>query len=170
MKTRHILYWFLPTLIVFSTLGIHVIEYLLTGNAETEYGSLFNSFYWSIVTIATVGFGDMSPETYWGRVFTILVIIGGVLNYSLIVSTLTNKVSEYRSSREQGLEPVKKQGHILVCSDDSAWMTKILGQNQQLVQERKIVIVSPSSQHHCLPLSIRTSLGWPVILSNLKPY
>ena len=150
MKTRHILYWFLPTLIVFSTLGIHVIEYLLTGNAETEYGSLFNSFYWSIVTIATVGFGDMSPETYWGRVFTILVIIGGVLNYSLIVSTLTNKVSEYRSSREQGLDLVKKQGHILVCSDDSAWMTKILGQNQQLVQERKIVIVSPSSQHPLL--------------------
>jgi voltage-gated potassium channel len=150
MKIRHILYWFLPTLIVVSTLGIHIIEYLVTGDPETEYGSLFNSFYWTIVTIATVGFGDMSPETYLGRVFAIFVIIGGVLNYSLIVSTLTTKFSEYRSSREKGLDPVKKQGHILVCSDDSAWMTKILGQNQQLVQERKIVIISPSSQHPLL--------------------
>ncbi|MEC7164739.1 MAG: potassium channel family protein, partial [SAR324 cluster bacterium] len=114
MKTRHILYWFLPTLIVVSTLGIHGFEYLWTGNAESEYGSLFNSFYWTIVTVATVGFGDLSPETYWGRVFTIFVIIGGVLNYSLIVSTLTNKVGEYRSSQEKGLDPVKKQGHILV--------------------------------------------------------
>ena len=53
MKIRHILYWFLPTLIVVSTLGIHGFEYLWTGNAESEYGSLFNSFYWTIVTVAT---------------------------------------------------------------------------------------------------------------------
>ena len=150
MKIRHILYWFLPTLIVVSTLGIHGFEYLWTGNAESEYGSLFNSFYWTIVTVATVGFGDLSPETYWGRIFTIFVIIGGVLNYSLIVSTLTNKVGEYRSSQEKGLDPVKKQGHILVCSDDPAWMSKILGQNQQLVRERKIVLISPSTQHPLL--------------------
>lgn len=150
MKIRHILYWFLPTLIIVSTLGIHLFEYLLAGNADSDYGSLFNSFYWTIVTVATVGFGDMSPETYWGRVFTVFVIIGGVLNYSLIVSTLTTKLGEYRSSREKGLDPVKKQGHILVCSDDPAWMTKILGQNQQLVQEGKIVIVSPSTQHPLL--------------------
>ncbi|MGA1136748.1 MAG: ion channel, partial [bacterium] len=76
MKIRRILYWFLPTLIIASTLGIHLLEYLVTENSETQYGSLFNSFYWTIVTISTVGFGDMSPETFWGRVFTIFVIIG----------------------------------------------------------------------------------------------
>ncbi|MEK9703542.1 MAG: ion channel, partial [Deltaproteobacteria bacterium] len=150
MKIRRILYWFLPTLIVASTLGIHFLEYLLTGDSETQYGSLFNSFYWTIVTISTVGFGDMSPQTSAGRIFTILVIIGGVLNYSLLVSLLTTKFSEYRSSREKGLDPIKKQGHILVCSDDPAWMVKILGQNQRLVEERKIVIISPSSQHPLL--------------------
>ena len=89
MKIRHILYWFLPTLIIVSTLGIHLFEYLLTGNADSDYGSLFNSFYWTIVTVATVGFGDMSPETYWGRVFTVFVIIGGGRYFKKVLIPMT---------------------------------------------------------------------------------
>ena len=60
MKTRLILMVFLPILLMASTFGIHLVEYRLMGNPE--YANLFDCLYWTVVTITTVGFGDIFPE------------------------------------------------------------------------------------------------------------
>lgn len=44
-----------------------------------EFGTLFDSFYFSIVALSTVGFGDIAPVTQVGRLITILMIISGIL-------------------------------------------------------------------------------------------
>lgn len=150
MKIRVLLLGLLPSLLIISTVGIHFFEYQLTGNEETQYSSLFNSFYWTVVTIATVGFGDMSPQTFGGRFFTIFLIVGGVLQYSLLVSLVTSKVSEFRSGRERGLEKLNLREHILVCSDDPAWIAKIVEQNKSYAEEGRLAIISPQTSHPLL--------------------
>ena len=54
--------------IVVGTAGYHVIE----------GWSLFDAFYMTIITLATVGYGETHTLSVAGRVFTILVIIGGI--------------------------------------------------------------------------------------------
>ena len=46
-----------------------------------------NSFYWAIVTVTTVGYGDVTPKTDNGKVFTIFYIIIGTI---LMGKTLGN--------------------------------------------------------------------------------
>ncbi len=43
-----------------------------------EGWSLLDSLYFSVVTVATVGYGDFTPHTAAGKVFTILYLIVGV--------------------------------------------------------------------------------------------
>lgn len=53
-----------------------------------EGWSLLDSFYFSVVTIATVGYGDLSPETASGKIFTVLFIFSGIGIFVAAVSAI----------------------------------------------------------------------------------
>ncbi|WAC05673.1 MAG: potassium channel family protein [Methanoregula sp.] len=58
----------------------------------------FDAFYFVIVTIATVGFGDISPQTVPGKIITLAVIITGV---GCFVALAANVFEFYMSERER---------------------------------------------------------------------
>ena len=148
MKGRLLLLVFFPSLLLFSTIGIHLIEYRVMENED--YRSILDCLYWTVVTISTVGFGDMSPVHTPGRVFTLFVIVGGVVNYSLIISLITSRFAQYHSRRERGLDTAEINGHILICSDDPNWMTEILIQIRDFEDTEKIVLIAPFEEHPLL--------------------
>ena len=43
-----------------------------------ENWSYFDSIYFTITTLTTVGYGDLTPKTYYGRLFTIFYMIFGI--------------------------------------------------------------------------------------------
>ena len=80
--------------------------------------SLFDALYWALVTISTVGYGDISPVTTEGRTISILVIISGIAMISfatsVIVSAFSEKLSELKENRI--IEQVNKsKSFLLVC-------------------------------------------------------
>ena len=66
-------------IIIAGTLGYHVIE----------GWSLFDSLYMSVITLATVGYGETHPLSFAGRVFTLFLILGGMGIILFGVSELT---------------------------------------------------------------------------------
>ncbi len=50
-------------------------------------------FYFTITTITTVGYGDMSGGTFTERIFCIALMIVGVVSYSFAISSLTSVIS-----------------------------------------------------------------------------
>lgn len=61
-----------------------------------EGWSLLNAFYYVIVTIATVGYGDIHPTTSSGKVFTILLIITGVGTFLGVIANTTEVILSRR--------------------------------------------------------------------------
>lgn len=55
--------------------------YLIEGGDDTAYTSIPRSIYWTIVTLTTVGYGDITPQTVPGQVLASMVMI---LGYGMI--------------------------------------------------------------------------------------
>lgn len=60
---------------------VGTIMYLVEGGPGTQFDSIPRSIYWAIVTLTTVGYGDISPQTDLGQFLSAIVMIMG---YSII--------------------------------------------------------------------------------------
>jgi voltage-gated potassium channel len=54
-----------------------------------DFQTLGDGLWWSLVTLSTVGYGDIVPHTAWGRVVGAGVIVLGVTFLSLLTATIT---------------------------------------------------------------------------------
>jgi voltage-gated potassium channel len=71
---RKIVIFFFSIMVLVTIIGS--VMYLIEG-AENGFTSIPRSIYWAIVTITTVGYGDISPQTELGQVFASLAMIIG---------------------------------------------------------------------------------------------
>lgn len=76
VKEEMVLFFIVTAILVFlSASGIYFFE----NEAQPEvFSSIFHSFWWAIVTLTTVGYGDVYPITVGGKIFTFFVLIIGV--------------------------------------------------------------------------------------------
>jgi hypothetical protein len=70
---------------------------------QVEGWSWLDSFYFCVVTLATVGFGDLSPTTSLSKVFTIIYIFIGLSFFVSFINLLAQERKGIRA-RRAGLE------------------------------------------------------------------
>ncbi len=98
-------------LLIIGTLGYHFLEGV----------SLFDAFYMTIITITTVGYGEVIKLSPAGRVFTsVLIILGvGTAMYALLivaqkaVELKWNEIFLRRGKMQKDIDKLK--GHVIVC-------------------------------------------------------
>ena len=100
----------LLTIFIIGTIGFHFIE----------GWSFVDSFYTTIATLSTVGYGDFAPETTTGKFFTVFIIIFGVgmMFYSLVLMAETFIEARLRNLLGRGkLEKIieKMNSHYIIC-------------------------------------------------------
>lgn len=78
-------------------------------------GGLFDAIYWAVVTISTVGYGDIVPSTKVGKIFALVIILSGPILLSLITASIASIFVERKIKEGKGLESVKDKDHILIC-------------------------------------------------------
>ena len=96
-------------LISVGTLGFYVI-----GGDEW---SLIDSFYMTIFTITTVGFGEVHPLNDLGRLWTSFVIVFGVSGFLYMLSEIGAELVEFRVYKEnQKKRKIRKmKNHYIIC-------------------------------------------------------
>ena len=81
-------------LIYLSAVGVYYFEH---DSQPEQFASVFHSLWWAVVTLTTVGYGDVYPVTLGGRLFTFVVLFLGLgivaVPTGLIASSLS-KVGE----------------------------------------------------------------------------
>ena len=103
-------------LLMFIVMTAGIAIYVLEERINPQVQSLFDGIYWSLITISTVGYGDISPITEAGRTISMLVIISGIAMISfatsVIVSAFSERLSELKESRI--IEQVNKSHSFLI--------------------------------------------------------
>jgi hypothetical protein len=90
-----------------------------------KFSNVFNSFWVIIATMTTVGYGDLFPTTYFGRVISTAACILGTFVLSLLIVFLNNQISfdelekrVYETVMEESFNPLrlKKEGLNLISN------------------------------------------------------
>jgi len=96
-----------------AALYLLVIAFVLTSSliyfAETKaqpdwFGFIPDSMYWSLITLTTVGYGDVSPVTWIGKVISIITALMGVSVVALLTGILANAFSNQIARRKMIFE------------------------------------------------------------------
>lgn len=114
-------------------IGTLVIMLLGAGGIMlTENINFGDALWWSIVTIATVGYGDIAPTTVWGRIIAGIIMLAGIG----FLGVLTGTISSYFLSKRE--KKISYAGRIIedildkledfdeVSLDDLKQMTTVL--------------------------------------------
>jgi len=93
-KEEIILFGLVASLLLFlSAVGIYYFE----NEAQPEvFSSVFHSFWWSVCTLTTVGYGDVYPVTTGGKVFTFFVLATGLGIISVPAGLVASALSKAR--------------------------------------------------------------------------
>ncbi|XP_063727365.1 potassium voltage-gated channel subfamily C member 4-like isoform X3 [Symsagittifera roscoffensis] len=105
-------------LIVFLVLGVVIFSSLLhyaesldpdNDGAIEQFDSIPAGFWWAIITMTTIGYGDQLPQTMYGRIVGALCAICGVLTISLPVPVIVNNFTLYYNHAQARLKLPKKR-------------------------------------------------------------
>ncbi|MEQ8702547.1 MAG: ion transporter [Phaeodactylibacter sp.] len=93
---------------------IGAIMYLIEGGTNDGFSSIPRSIYWSIVTLTTVGYGDITPLTGLGQFISAIVMILGYAIIAVPTGIVSAEfVREYRNNKAttQACRYCGKEGH-----------------------------------------------------------
>ncbi len=79
------------------------------------FSNLLNSLWWALVTMTTVGYGDMVPTTPLGKAIGVIVILSGVLIISVFTATVSSIFVAAKIREGKGLQQVKYRDHLVIC-------------------------------------------------------
>jgi voltage-gated potassium channel len=105
----------IAVLMMLFSLGVGTLGYVLIENYPW-----FDAYYMSVITLASVGFGEVHPLSTAGRVFTSFLILFNVGLFAYSISTITGIFAEGGFSKllsdfrmNQNIENVR--GHAIIC-------------------------------------------------------
>lgn len=84
-----------------------------------QFKSFEDALWWSLVTVATVGYGDIVPKTDLGRIFASLTILSGVILISMFTATISSVFVARKIKESQGLQDIDFTNHTLICGWNS---------------------------------------------------
>ncbi|NXQ59577.1 KCNA3 protein, partial [Anthoscopus minutus] len=101
MRELGLLIFFLLIGVVLFSSAVYFAE---AEDAATAFTSIPQAFWWAVVTMTTVGYGDMAPVTVGGKLVGSLCAIAGVLTISLPVPVIVSNFSYFYRRELHGEE------------------------------------------------------------------
>uniref|UniRef100_A0A1I8QE46 BTB domain-containing protein n=2 Tax=Stomoxys calcitrans TaxID=35570 RepID=A0A1I8QE46_STOCA len=109
----------LTLLVFFLVLGIVIFASLvyyaerIQTNPHNDFNSIPLGLWWALVTMTTVGYGDMVPKTYIGMFVGALCALAGVLTIALPVPVIVSNFAMYYSHTQARAKLPKKRRRVL---------------------------------------------------------
>jgi voltage-gated potassium channel len=90
--------------VVASGVGIRVLDH-------DEYPNIWRGMWWSLQTVTTVGYGDVTPMRTSGRIVAAFVMLQGIAFVTILVAAITSTfVARAARERDQAEEKADRSG------------------------------------------------------------
>ncbi|TXC91531.1 potassium channel protein [Metabacillus litoralis] len=126
-------------LLIFATLTLVLTSSYFIYFLEPEtFTSPFEGLWWTMTTVATVGYGDVSPTTVKGKIFAMFLYIVGIGLMTIFIGKVIDFFSIRKRLKEEGRLKITTENHIILIN----WTKKAeITLNELLATFNKIHIV-----------------------------
>ena len=99
-------------LLITIAFGTYIFEF----GVNESIRSLWDTMWWTIVTLTTVGYGDKYPVTVGGKVLGIFMMVLGVASVGIVTGRIASFLVDKQVKARGGLIVLeKKKGHFIIC-------------------------------------------------------
>ena len=104
-------------IVIFSvmTAGAVVVFFFEREQNPDHFDTIFQSVWWALVTMTTVGYGDKIPITVGGRLVGAVIMFSGVALVSIFTATISSIYVARKIREDKGLEQINFENHIVLC-------------------------------------------------------
>ena len=94
--------------------GAFIVQFIERA-ANDSFQSLGGALWWAMITMTTVGYGDMYPQTSLGRLITGGLVFSGMALISVFTATIASVLTARRIREGRGLGKLDYRDHIVLC-------------------------------------------------------
>ncbi len=153
---------------IINALLFYYSEHIVAGRSDVD---LATSLYWSLITMATIGYGDVTPVRGLGWIVAGFAAIMGIVAYTLTVSVIADWFLSRSIRRSLGMAPLKNKKILVIggsdtCkeiidelvlngySDELGWVTP---EQPRRITDIEYLVGDPSSEDTLVKAGIRNA-------------
>ncbi len=141
----------IPSIQVISIFCLLVLTISISIWLSEEMESFFSALWFSIVTITTTGYGDVVPQTNFGKSISILAMFTGITTVSLLTGLVTSSYFSTTAKKQKGHMSYKKmKQHIVVCgwkANMAYFLTHLCKKSHNHINIQNTVIIANPPQY-----------------------
>jgi len=106
-----------------------------------EGRGVWDGIYWAFVTATTIGYGDVYPRTWLGRVVAVFTASMGIALFTALVGVVADQFAARAARAERGELPVREKGHVVVMGW-TRYTERLVEELRVNLPEKRIVLLN----------------------------
>lgn len=132
-------------LMAISGLIFSALCYFIELDADSGFTDILTGFYWVVVTMTTVGYGDIYPQTGLGKLVGTLCAVSGVLVLSLPIPIIAGNFETFHKAQQSKNKQIARKARLNQAKKDELrarmnpaqdWMLKGLDEDRESLTEK----------------------------------
>lgn len=169
LEENGLLFTFAFSVLALATILGGVSFFLVEVRANPDINTVFDGWWWALVTITTVGFGDIIPATLLGRIVGGVLMVSGMFTLALFAGIVgSSLVSSMLSIREEQFRMSEYVNHVVICGYDESTHILLGALLKEFnLDETRVVVIDDHDRPRELPPGFHWVQGDPTKESEL---
>ena len=121
-----------------------IVIFISEQKTNSSINTLFDAFWYTIVTVTTVGYGDIAPASFLGRLSAMALLLVGVAIFGALSGKFASFILDKQQKKDKGLlKMTSMKNHYLICGWKPGYesiLEGILAANPEIPAEKIVIL------------------------------
>lgn len=131
-------------IIVIYCILVHLLVVYESQSDQSAITTYSNAIWYTLVTLSTVGYGDLFPATTYGRAIGLIFVFASIGIFGLLIGKLSTLMSTIKENKKFGYTGTNFENHAVIIGwNEFGWHVV----NQLVGVKKKVAIITDNKEH-----------------------